>query len=70
MKKVPVEFVDVVFKRSLPQNLVELSQVINNLESYVDDETLVGQLPFIKDAKRNNPEKQGGGIREDEPDES
>lgn len=51
MKKVPVEFVDVVFKRSLPQNLVELSQVINNLESYVDDETLVGQLPFIKDAK-------------------
>lgn len=51
MKKVPVEFVDVVFKRSLPQNLVELSQVINNLETYVDDETLVGQLPFIKDAK-------------------
>ena len=41
---------DVVFKRFLPQNDYETSQMINNLLDVVDRETLVGQLSFVKDA--------------------
>ena len=40
-----------VFKRNLPSNDLETSQVILNLMDLVDKETLVGQLSFIKDAK-------------------
>ena len=43
--------VDVVFKRSLPQNDYEQSQMINNLVGLVDKETLVAQLSFVNDAK-------------------
>lgn len=51
MEKIPLTEVDVVFKRNLPQNLVELSQIIVNLQGLVDDETLVGLLPFVDNAK-------------------
>ena len=47
---VPVEEVDATFKRNLPSNDLEISQMINNLADYVDAETLVSQLSFIKDA--------------------
>lgn len=50
MKHVPVEEVDAIFKRNLPSNDYEISQMINNLKGIVDDKTLVGQLSFIKDA--------------------
>lgn len=43
--------VDVVFKRNLPQNDLETSQYISNLTGLVDDETLVAQLSFVKDAE-------------------
>jgi len=43
--------IDVVFKRSLPQNDYEQSQMINNLVGLVDKETLVAQLSFVNDAK-------------------
>jgi len=51
MAIVPKEEVDVIFKRNLPSNDFEISQMINNLSGIVDKETLVGQLSFIKDAK-------------------
>lgn len=51
MKNVPNEEVDVTFKRSLPQNDLETSQIINNLHGIVDDELLVGQLSFVRDSK-------------------
>lgn len=51
MSKVPRYEVDVVFKRNLPQNDLEISQMINNLAGFVDDETLVGQVSFVDDAK-------------------
>lgn len=51
MSKVPKYEVDVVFKRNLPQNDLEISQMINNLAGFVDDETLVGQVSFVDDAK-------------------
>ena len=50
MAEVPVEEVDTVFKRNLPSNDFEISQMINNLADYVDAETLISQLSFIKDA--------------------
>ena len=50
MAEVPVEEVDAVFKRNLPSNDFEISQMINNLADFVDKETLIGQLSFVKDA--------------------
>lgn len=50
MAEIPVEEVDAVFKRNLPSNDFETSQMINNLADYVDQETLVGLLSFVKDA--------------------
>ena len=40
-----------VFRRALPQNDLEVSQMINNLTDIVDRETLVSRLSFIQDAK-------------------
>lgn len=51
MSEVPIEEVDAIFKRNLPQNDFETSQMINNLADFVDNETLIAQLSFIKDAK-------------------
>lgn len=42
---------DVVFKRNLPSNDLETSTIITNLDGKVSNETLVGQLSFVKDAK-------------------
>lgn len=42
--------IDVVFRRALPKNDFETSQMINNLDGTVDSETLVGQLSFVDDA--------------------
>ena len=49
MQEIPLEEVDAVFKRNLPQNDFEISQMINNLSDLVDSETLLAQLSFIKD---------------------
>jgi len=51
MQEVPTEEVDAVFKRNLPSNDLEISQMINNLSGMVDKETLIAQLSFVKDAK-------------------
>ena len=50
MEIVPIEEVDAVFTRNLPSNDYEISQMINNLADFVDSETLISQLSFIKDA--------------------
>ena len=50
MEEIPIEKVDAVFKRNLPSNDYETSQMINNLADYIDTETLISQLSFIKDA--------------------
>lgn len=43
--------VDVNFRRSLPQNDYETSQMIANLDGLVDRETLAEQLSFVKNAR-------------------
>ena len=50
MQEIPVEEVDAVFKRNLPSNDLETSQIINNLADFIDRETLIGQVSFVKDA--------------------
>jgi len=50
MQEVPIEEVDAVFKRNLPSNDFEISQMINNLSDYLSAETLISQLSFVKDA--------------------
>jgi hypothetical protein len=49
--KLEIYKVDAVFKRTLPQNLLEISQIVNNLRGIVDDETLVSQIPFVENPK-------------------
>ena len=44
--------VNIVFNKSLPQNDLETSQIINNLDDFVDRETLISQLSFVKDASK------------------
>ena len=58
MAEVPTEEVDAIFKRNLPSNDLEISQMINNLADFVDAETLIGQLSFIKDASEIVEAKQ------------
>jgi len=50
MAEVPIEEVDAVFKRNLPSNDLETSQMITNLRGLVDDELLAAQLSFVDDA--------------------
>lgn len=58
MQEVPIEEVDAVFKRNLPSNDFEISQMINNLADYLPAETLVGQLSFVRDASEEVELKQ------------
>lgn len=51
MQEIPIIEVDAVFKRNLPRNDYETSQTINNLKGIVDDNTLISQLSFVKDAQ-------------------
>lgn len=51
MPEIAVGDIDAVFKRALPQNDVEIANVINALDGIVDRETLVSQLSFVADAK-------------------
>lgn len=38
------------FTKSLPENLLEIAQVINNLDGIVSRETLLALLPFVEDS--------------------
>lgn len=40
-----------IFTRNTPENLVELSSVITNLQSVVSQESLISLLPFIEDTE-------------------
>ena len=51
MKIVPSCEVDIHFKRNLPANELELSQIVGNLRGMASTETLLGILPFVCDPK-------------------
>ena len=50
------------FSRSLPKNLLEISQIVSNLDGKVSQETLLSQIPFVEDPtseiEKVNEEKQ------------
>lgn len=39
------------FSRSLPKNLLEISQIVSNLDGKVSQETLLSQIPFVEDPR-------------------
>ena len=43
--------IKVVFNRNLPQNVMELGQMVSQLRGTVSLETLLSQLPFVNDVK-------------------
>ncbi|MGI6691170.1 MAG: phage portal protein [Christensenellales bacterium] len=47
--KVDADAVDIVFRRALPANELELSQMVAALNNIVPTRTLLGQLPFVQD---------------------
>jgi SPP1 family phage portal protein len=47
--KINPQDVEIVFKRSLPANVLEISQMVGNLESIVPKGLLLAQLPFVTD---------------------
>jgi SPP1 family phage portal protein len=51
MEEVPTHEINIIFKRNLPQNDLETSQMIMNLTGLLPKETLAGQISFVKDAK-------------------
>jgi SPP1 family phage portal protein len=67
MPIVPPHMVDVVFKRNLPQNDLEISQMIMNLTGVVDTGTLISQLPFVKDASKVMEAMEKEKADQDEP---
>lgn len=69
MTEVKKEDVDAVFKRNLPSNDFETSQMIANLRGIVDDELLVAQLSFVDDASDTvaiAKEQAGEAMKDDE----
>lgn len=73
MARVPSHKVDFDFCRNLPENLLEISQMIMNLKGTVSDETLIAQIPFITDAKeerelmmQQQEQESAGRVKEQE----
>ena len=50
--------ISIKFSNTLPQNIFELSQTIQNLSPYLSSETLISQLPFIENAQEEIAKKQ------------
>ena len=44
--------VEIIFTRNLPVNVVEIANMINSLRGIVSDATLIAQLPFIADPRK------------------
>ncbi len=43
--------IDILFNRSIPQNLTEIADMVVSLKGTVSDETLLGLLPFVVDVQ-------------------
>lgn len=77
ISQVDVDAIKLVFRRALPKNDFETSQIINNLDGKVDDETLVAQLSFVEDAsevvekarKERDERMEMGNFGTDRPDD-
>lgn len=43
--------IDITFTRNMPQNLVEIAEMVAKLKGIVSEETLLGLLPFVEDVQ-------------------
>lgn len=62
MPLIPIEELDVKFKRGLPKNDLEVSDMISKLQGMVTNKTLISNLSFISDANEEDElvkEEQG-----------
>ena len=52
--KVGIDFRDVsmIFTANIPANILELVQIVNQLDGLVDQETLLGLLPFVEEPEQ------------------
>lgn len=50
MQNLYVSDIDIVFKRNLPTNKLETAQIMQTLQGILDDETIIGMWPDVKDA--------------------
>ena len=48
---VDISDVEITMTRNLPNNVLELAQIVNLLDGKVSDETLLGQLPFVENVE-------------------
>jgi len=51
-KNYDLKNVNIVFNRNLPQNVMELGQMVSQLRGSVSLKTLLGQLPFVNDVEK------------------
>lgn len=54
MPLIPIEEVEVKFKRGLPKKDIETAEMIANLQGLVTNKTLISQLSFIQDANEED----------------
>lgn len=61
-----IKKINITFNNTLPQNTLEISQIINNLSPYVSKETLLSQVPFIEsprdEVEKKKQEEEEGGL--------
>lgn len=50
-KQLELKHIEIQFSRNVPNNLVELADVVSKLNGVVDKQTLIGLLPFVDDPK-------------------
>lgn len=60
--------VDILFNRSIPQNLLELAEIVVKLKGTVSDETLLGLIPFVVDVKTEMDRLSEQGTSEEDDD--
>ena len=62
--------IDMQFNNALPQNVLELSQIVGNLSNILSEETLISLLPFVSDpaaeiAKRDAEKEEAAAANYD-----
>jgi phage portal protein, SPP1 family len=62
------DYVKISFHRNLPQNLLEQSQVINNLQLLLSEQTQLELLPFVEDVQAELDKKKEEAKEENIPD--
>lgn len=74
IKELKPDDIEFIFNRNIPTNNIEVAQMVSQLKNILSDETLIAQVPFVKDVtveldridrqdkKRNDNIQQGFGF--------